>query len=285
LADGKHTLLGTSPIPGDKPAGVSCRYEPEFDALNTEVEKLGSLTGAAVDWRIVEDNAVALLSGKSKDLLVAAYLARTLYETEGMAGLGQGFGVVRDLMKNFWDGLFPEAAKPKARASALQWLSDKMSPLVEKGTPDPAAVQPALDAWNEISAFAASKFDAGSMPALQPLQRALEAKLSAGGAASAAAPAGGDPARLAGGAPSAGAPAAGALAGPVGGAAEAYRRLEEVRDFFKRTEPHNPVIYLIDRALRWRTMSLQDVVKEMLPDNRDIRNAIWQQLGIEREHD
>ena len=185
------------------------------------------------------------------------------------------------MMKTHWEGLWPEASRMRARAAALQWLSDKMAPVVEKSTPGEPGVQPALDALNEVVAAAAEKFDAATLPAMQPLVRAMESRLPAAAAGSAEPDSAGTPAAAAG--TSAG--ASGAPAGPMGGAAEAYRRLEEIREFFKRTEPHNPVIYLIDRALRWRSMSLQDVVKEMLPDNREVRNAIWQQLGLEREHD
>jgi type VI secretion system protein VasJ len=279
-AENDRALLGSTPIPGAKPAGESCRYDPGFEALNGEVEKIGSVTGAEIDWRVVTDNAIQILSQKSKDLTVAAYLTRALHAQEGYKGTREGLVILRDMIKTFWESMWPEASRMRARTSALQWLSDKLAPVIEKSPAGEPGIQPALDALKEVVAAAGEKFEAAAMPAMQPLVRAMESKVS-GAVDSPAAEPEGTPAK-AGGSPAA---ASGAPAGPVGGASEAYHRLEEVREFFRRTEPHNPVIYLIDRALRWRSMSLQDVVKEMLPDNRDVRNAIWQQLGLEREHD
>jgi predicted component of type VI protein secretion system len=64
---------------------------------------------------------------------------------------------------------------------------------------------------------------------------------------------------------------------------EAYRRLKEVADFLKKTEPHSPVIYLIERAIHWKDLDLQAVIREMLPQYRDAVNLMWQQFGLERE--
>ena len=47
---------------------------------------------------------------------------------------------------------------------------------------------------------------------------------------------------------------------------DALKRLTDVADFFRQTEPHSPVSYLIQRAVRWGNMPLdawlQDVVKD-----------------------
>ncbi|MBO0720382.1 MAG: type VI secretion system protein TssA [Blastocatellia bacterium] len=47
---------------------------------------------------------------------------------------------------------------------------------------------------------------------------------------------------------------------------EALRRLAEIAEYFRRTEPHSPVSYLVQRAVKWGNMPLdvwlEDVVKE-----------------------
>ncbi len=57
-----------------------------------------------------------------------------------------------------------------------------------------------------------------------------------------------------------------AIGGPVGTRADALRRLAEVADFFQKTEPHSPVSYLVQRAIKWGQMPLemwlQDVIKD-----------------------
>jgi type VI secretion system protein ImpA len=39
-----------------------------------------------------------------------------------------------------------------------------------------------------------------------------------------------------------------------------------VRDFFRQTEPHSPLSYLVDQALRWSQMPLHLLVRELISD-------------------
>ena len=54
--------------------------------------------------------------------------------------------------------------------------------------------------------------------------------------------------------------------GPIRSRQEALRRLAEASDYFRRAEPHSPVSYLVERAVRWGRMPLdawlEDVIKE-----------------------
>ena len=54
--------------------------------------------------------------------------------------------------------------------------------------------------------------------------------------------------------------------GPVRSRQDAFKRLAEVSEYFRRTEPHSPVAYLVRRAIKWGEMPLevwlQDVIKE-----------------------
>lgn len=58
----------------------------------------------------------------------------------------------------------------------------------------------------------------------------------------------------------------GAAGGPLGSRAEALRQLAQVAQYFQRTEPHSPVAYLVQRAIKWGQMPLEiwlaDVIKD-----------------------
>lgn len=54
--------------------------------------------------------------------------------------------------------------------------------------------------------------------------------------------------------------------GPIKTRQDAFRRLAEVVNYLRQTEPHSPVSYLVERAIRWGQMPLdlwlEDVIKE-----------------------
>jgi type VI secretion system protein ImpA len=48
--------------------------------------------------------------------------------------------------------------------------------------------------------------------------------------------------------------------------AAALQQLSEVAAFFRRTEPHSPVSYLVQRAVQWGHMPLEDWLREVIKD-------------------
>lgn len=48
---------------------------------------------------------------------------------------------------------------------------------------------------------------------------------------------------------------------------EAFRQLASISDFFRRTEPHSPISYALDRAVNWGNMSLNELMTELIPDS------------------
>lgn len=73
-----------------------------------------------------------------------------------------------------------------------------------------------------------------------------------------------------------GVPSAG---GPVRSRDEAFRRLEEVADFLRRTEPQSPVPYLIERAITWGQLPFDQLLQEMIKD-KNSRGQVVELLGI-----
>ena len=67
----------------------------------------------------------------------------------------------------------------------------------------------------------------------------------------------------------------------IGSREEAYYKLREAADFLLRTEPHSPVPYLVRRAIAWGSMSLSQLLEELLARNTDL-STIDTLLGIKR---
>ena len=118
--------LGKEPISQDQPAGSDVRYDPGFDELQSEIDKLShpSLT-SAVEWEKVIRLSSDILANKSKDLTAASYLAVALIHKQQLDGLAQGLQIYLDLLNNFWDGLFPPMARMRGRVRAVEWWLEK----------------------------------------------------------------------------------------------------------------------------------------------------------------
>lgn len=63
---------------------------------------------------------------------------------------------------------------------------------------------------------------------------------------------------------------------------EAFRALIKVSEFFKRTEPHSPISYNLEQAVKWGHMSLPELLKELIPDER-AREEYCRLAGIKEE--
>lgn len=67
--------------------------------------------------------------------------------------------------------------------------------------------------------------------------------------------------------------------GPIRSRAEAYRRLAEAADYLLRTEPHSPAPYLVRRAVAWGSLTLSELLQELVQSDADLR-AIYTLLGM-----
>ena len=52
--------------------------------------------------------------------------------------------------------------------------------------------------------------------------------------------------------------------GPIRSRGDAYRRLSEAADYLLRTEPHSPTPYLVKRAVEWGSMSLPELLQQIV---------------------
>jgi type VI secretion system protein ImpA len=55
--------------------------------------------------------------------------------------------------------------------------------------------------------------------------------------------------------------------GPIADREDALQRLREVATYFRRSEPHSPISYSIEQAVRWSALPLTELIKELIPDD------------------
>jgi len=61
--------------------------------------------------------------------------------------------------------------------------------------------------------------------------------------------------------------------------ADALRRLEALAVYFRRTEPHSPVSYLVQRAVRWGEMPLEAWLQDVINDE-GVLSRVRETLGL-----
>jgi type VI secretion system protein ImpA len=130
-----------------------------------------------------------------------------------------------------------------------------------------------------IDAFCKERFGGEEGPNLYPLQTLLREMLELLEARGAAQPVPPEP--IAEDPPTSqrqSAAGPGAAAGPIANRQDALKRLRDIGEFFKRSEPHSPLSLLIARAVRWGDMSFEELVRD-LARNADLKQ-IWDTLGV-----
>ena len=63
---------------------------------------------------------------------------------------------------------------------------------------------------------------------------------------------------------------------------DALRRLAAVAEFFKKTEPHSPVAYLVQRAAKWGEMPLEEWLNEVIK-SQDVLGSVRETLGLKED--
>ena len=72
------------------------------------------------------------------------------------------------------------------------------------------------------------------------------------------------------------------ISGPIKSRTDAFKKLTEISAFFRKTEPHSPISYILERAVKWGDMPLEDLMKELIPDSsaRDFYGSL---TGVKTE--
>jgi type VI secretion system protein ImpA len=129
-----------APIAGDNPAGADLRYDPVYDQIKeARREELDVPQGdwqharKTADYPLVIKLAGEVLAKRSKDLQLAAWLTEALLHREGFGGLQAGLSLVRGLIEQFWEQLYPELEDGDAelRAAPLEWIGSRLDAVVK----------------------------------------------------------------------------------------------------------------------------------------------------------
>ncbi|UTH75140.1 type VI secretion system protein TssA [Chromobacterium sp. IIBBL 290-4] len=141
---GRLTAL-LQPIRDSNPCGEPVRYSPEYDQLRELRREDDPTLPAGVwesdlkkaDWVGVERLAQEVLTGRSKDLMVAAWLGESWLHLLGLSGLEAALTLVLRYCESYWDGLhpLPRDGDMSFRAAPLEWLAKCYASTVEMRVP------------------------------------------------------------------------------------------------------------------------------------------------------
>lgn len=136
-----------NPIEGPNPSGANLRYDPIYDKIKeARREEVQPPPGMTEQDRKVSDNnqviklTTDLLTKKTKDLQLAAWLTEALLKQRGFGGLKDGLVLCCGLVEKFWDTLYPEIedGDAESRGAPLGFIGVKLDiplklvPVVEK---------------------------------------------------------------------------------------------------------------------------------------------------------
>jgi len=131
-----------NPLSGGKPAGENLRYAPIYDKIKEARREDDNapqgdwkVERKVADWPLTIKLISDALATQTKDLQLGAWLAEAMLRKEGVAGLREVLDLLRGLLENFWDTLYPELDDGDAeyRAAPLQWVGDRMESAVKRG--------------------------------------------------------------------------------------------------------------------------------------------------------
>jgi type VI secretion system protein ImpA len=124
-----------TPIAGDNPSGANLRYDPIYDQIK-EARRQDD-AGPQGDWqrerkladyRVVVELTSKMIAERSKDLQLAVWLTEAALHREKFAGLQQGLELLRGLLDQFWDTLYPEIEDDdlEPRIVLLGWVGERL---------------------------------------------------------------------------------------------------------------------------------------------------------------
>lgn len=240
--------IAANPITPEKPTGEAVTYDPDFEALKSEVGKLEK--GEQPVWSEVVSKGTALLTTRTKDLTVACYLAVGLFHTKGYPGLAGGL-ILLDGLTPFWDALYPE--RPRGRVAAVSWLNERSAFALQRksaSSSDHDAVETSVEIVARLIDLFNEKLGDDS-PGLGELRRALDEASRASAPAptpSASASSSSSSSSSGPGMPSANLDSwDGALKGIENIATETRR----IVDYMRGYNAGSPIPYLLARGVAW----------------------------------
>lgn len=283
-----------APIPGSQPCGEDLAFSTEFDEI-VKARQADDPTleqGAWVaplkeaDWKFVVRRCSELLATRTKDLQLAAWLLEAHARTGGMAALGDALAVMAGLCERYWEGVYPlpDEDGNERRIGIVHWVVARLACLLKElpAIGNGAAlddVRACLTALDVLSAVLDLRLG-GEGPSVSKARSAIEDVLAR------CTPASGSGAASAGSMPvpiERVVPPLPALAteGASMQREQALAQLRQLAGFFRRTEPHSPVAYLVEKAAQWGEQPLHAWLRAVIKDDAALAR-VDELLGIER---
>jgi type VI secretion system protein ImpA len=350
-----------APINGETSVGSDLRADSSPTSVYYQVKDARSQARAAerqslmtngdedvsADWGPILTLAPDVLAEQAKDLEIAAYLIEAMTRKYGFAGLRDGFRLVREMVENFADEIYPlpdedgvetrvapltglngeggegtlvapiNAIPITDRSSVGQFASyqfreaqeldrmpeDARARRLEQGAVDMTTFRTAvaesapefykhlledldgaIDEFTKLGKVLDEKYGRDAPPS-SSIREALStcrdtitnaardklALLEAADAEEEAGDSGGEPGETAG--------RGRAADGTISTREDAFRVISKVADFFRRTEPHSPISYALDRITRWGRLPLPDLLRELIADETSV-DQMFKLVGI-----
>jgi len=123
------------PLPGPSPCGENLYYSPIYDKIKEAGREEEEISQGEwrrevkkADYAQVIKLTTESLSTKTKDLQLAAWLTEALLKKEGVGGLADGLDLLRGLVENFWEEIYPqlEDGDAEMRATPLGWVGARL---------------------------------------------------------------------------------------------------------------------------------------------------------------
>ena len=286
--EGPTLELGRSPIPGDAPCGIDAADDEQYLVVDAQMTGVDRIEADQPDWYLIEQNTVNILRTKSKDVEMASALGHALFKRYSYAGLAAALGLFTELVKNFWDRLFPE--RPRRRKARMETLGDRFteqgwfreSP--PKGN-DFDAIDVCVARAEELKAALTEKMP-DDPPELDKFLRGL--KEQAGKRPKAAAPAS-STAQSTGATPTAAGGGAAFAAGEMADVGSAVNAIFSAAAFIRKADDADPLPYAVNRIVKWASISLptSDAAKYEIPPPEaatlealphQFNNGLWDHL-------
>jgi type VI secretion system protein ImpA len=357
------------PISDDQPTGIDVRQDAsplsKYQTLKSaraaaraaERQAIhdGDSTAADEHWRKIITLAPDILIDQSKDLEVACWFTEALIRRNDFEGLRDGFELIKGLVENFWDDLYPMPDEDgmETRTAPLSGLNGEGAegvliapirkvPITEGYSPGPFSLwqyqqaleaqrspdedtrqnkaaklgfsiddiqravnesstqfyvdltdnlSVAIDVYKQLGNLLDERCGSDSAPPTRNIISILEEcrgavthlgkdKIPALVVPEIVNEASSDNNSV----PTQGASQSSTKMahGVINTREAAFTQLLEIAKFFRKTEPHSPVSYVIEKAVKWGNMPLNELINELIPDSSS-RERYSELTGVKDE--
>lgn len=280
-----------APVENEGPVGPDLSYDPGFETVKGEIDKLTSIAGERPDWSRIVEVSEGLLREKSKDLRLAIWWAAGKVQRDGLDGFVTALFFLKELCGEYWETMHPPLRRARARGNMTSWLADQVEEPVRAmslSASDREAMELANQLYNDLDELWSEQLgDAyGGMGGMRgvlrdkvrelPAEPSAEPEPQAAEEAAAAAPA-------AVSAPAAAAPAAAApsvsSAADVGNALTVVANtLRDAAYELRRADPANGYAYRLHRLALWLEVRMlppaEDGMTRIPPPSADVRSSL-----------